>query len=115
LKKSCYFLTLSVSEQLTDLFQNRDVENLLKSASSDSSAKMHSQLDQITALGNDKLLHLSNVTKSVSLSCSIDGVPVFNSSKISMWPILISVNEIPITMRSQFMTLHSLWFGPKKP
>lgn len=51
----------------------------------------------------------------LTLTFSCDGVPVFNSSKFSIWPILCSVNEIPPDIRDKHVLLCGLWFGSSKP
>jgi len=104
INKMSYFLTLSITEQLTDFLENhnmmRHVETYRAGSYDTNVEKLH--------------LFLSN-PYNISLSCNVDGVPVFKSSNIAMWPILVSVNEIPIPVRRRFMMLHSLWFGPNKP
>ena len=46
-----------------------------------------------------------------------DGAPVFKSSKMSLWPIYLVVNELPISCRfnKENLILAGLWFGDKKP
>ena len=46
-----------------------------------------------------------------------DGVPVFKSSKISIWPLLLVINELPYRKRmaTENMLLAGLWFGEKMP
>ena len=44
-----------------------------------------------------------------------DGVPVFKSSKFSIWPILVSIVELDyVDRRKNVMTL-AIWFGKSKP
>jgi hypothetical protein len=51
------------------------------------------------------------------LSCSFntDGVPAFKSSKFSIWPILISLNELPYNVRYRNVVIAALWVGDIKP
>ena len=42
-------------------------------------------------------------------------MPVFQSSKFSIWPILCCVSEIPPESRDKHVLLSALWFGSKKP
>lgn len=51
----------------------------------------------------------------VTLTLNTDGVPFFESSKVSMWPIFLMVNELPYKERIQKLLLAGLWVGPKKP
>ena len=53
--------------------------------------------------------------QSISLTFNCDGVPIFNSSSCSIWPILCTVNELPPYLRKRHVLLVSLWFGSSKP
>lgn len=44
-----------------------------------------------------------------------DGAPVFESSNLSIWPIYIMLNEIPIENRFSSTIVVGLWFGTNKP
>ncbi|KAL7288242.1 hypothetical protein TKK_0017583 [Trichogramma kaykai] len=44
-----------------------------------------------------------------------DGSPVFKSSTHSIWPIQISLNEIPAHVRQKKTITWALWFGKSKP
>uniref|UniRef100_A0ABD2XFI0 Uncharacterized protein n=1 Tax=Trichogramma kaykai TaxID=54128 RepID=A0ABD2XFI0_9HYME len=44
-----------------------------------------------------------------------DGSPVFKSSSYSIWPIQISLNEIPPEIRQKKTITWALWFGKNKP
>ena len=52
---------------------------------------------------------------SLSLTCNIDGVPVFLSSNVSLWPIYYTINELPLIVRRKHVILHALWSGIGKP
>lgn len=53
----------------------------------------------------------------VSFQINTDGVAIFRSSKYSIWPVYLVVNELP--PNSRFARSNSiflgLWFGYKKP
>lgn len=51
----------------------------------------------------------------ITLTFNTDGVPLFESSKFSIWPLLATVNELSFKERTQRVLLAGLWFGPKKP
>lgn len=57
-----------------------------------------------------------NVKKSYA-SClfNSDGSPVFKSSKNSIWPIQIILNELPAEVRMNSPVTWALWFGRDKP
>lgn len=54
---------------------------------------------------------------SISFMWYTDGVPIFKSSKFSMWPFFLVINELPYQERfkRENMIMAGLWFGPKKP
>lgn len=56
-------------------------------------------------------------TSNISLGWYSDGVPVFKSSKVSMWPLYLTINELPfeLRMKRENILLAGIWFGPKKP
>ena len=59
---------------------------------------------------------LSHPSK-ISLSWYTDGVPVFKSSKISVWHFYLSINELPLEIRKkrENTLLAGLWHGDSKP
>ncbi|CAH1254763.1 Hypp1405 [Branchiostoma lanceolatum] len=46
-----------------------------------------------------------------------DGIKVFHSSNYGLWPIYLSLNELPFSMRTrrENMVFAGLWFGEMKP
>ena len=46
-----------------------------------------------------------------------DGISVFKSSKISLWPVLLAITNLPpsIRMNKDNILLAGVWFGPAKP
>ena len=46
-----------------------------------------------------------------------DGVQLFNSSKQSIWPILLSITSLPpgVRMNAENVILAGIWQGPIKP
>jgi len=53
----------------------------------------------------------------VGLILNTDGISVFKSSKLSLWPVLLSiVNLSPsIRMNKDYILLAGVWFGSVKP
>ena len=58
-----------------------------------------------------------NSKDNISFIMNTDGVPVFKSSKVSIWPVFMIINELPYNKRmaKENMLLSGLWFGEKKP
>ena len=54
---------------------------------------------------------------NISFIMNTDGVPVFKSSKVSIWPVYMIINELPYSKRmaKENMLLCGLWFGERKP
>lgn len=54
---------------------------------------------------------------NISLTWNTDGIPLFKSSKMSIWPVYLIVNELPWHMRKKKENLlfYGLWFGDSKP
>ena len=52
---------------------------------------------------------------NLSFNFSFDGSPVYKSSKFSIWPIQLHLNELPPKMRFQNVVLAGLWFGAHEP
>lgn len=55
--------------------------------------------------------------RNISFIYNTDGVPIFKSSKYSLWPLFLAINELPYSQcfRRDNMLLAGLWFGPDKP
>lgn len=58
----------------------------------------------------------SNV-HNLALSLFTDGVPIYKSSKVSMWPVYLVILNLPASIRvnAENVILCGLWVGPKKP
>ena len=54
-------------------------------------------------------------SNDLSLTWNTHGIPVFESSRFSIWPIQSSINELPPHLRGKHVLLNGLWFGDKKP
>lgn len=51
----------------------------------------------------------------ITLQWNTDGVQMFNSSTRAIWPIQISINELPYRDRKDNILLCGLWYGNEKP
>lgn len=65
------------------------------------------------SLPDDFLANSNNIT----FIWNSDGVLLFKSSKISIWPLYLMINELPYKLRikKENMIFAGLWFGPHKP
>lgn len=62
-----------------------------------------------------KLKAKYNTTKWISLQWNTDGIQVFKSSKISVWPIQVMINELSYNDRRENILLVGLWYSTTKP
>jgi len=53
--------------------------------------------------------------KDLTLQLNTDGVVATKSSKLSFWPVLLTINELPLTKRTDNMLLACVWMGKNKP
>lgn len=54
---------------------------------------------------------------NISLFWYTDGIPLFKSSSMSLWPLFFTVNELPYKKRTlkENVLIAGLWFGDSKP
>ncbi len=75
---------------------------------------MHDVLD-----GKEYMKHKDFLSKrgNVSLTLNTDGVALFKSSNISLWPIWVTINELPphVRFNKSNLILAGLWYGDVKP
>ena len=66
---------------------------------------------------SDRGVLSSELPYNVSFTLNTDGVPVFKSSNMSIWPVYLTINELPYNKRKlkSNMLLCGLWFGHSKP
>ena len=73
----------------------------------------------------DGLLYKQHMTANGILACknntsltwNVDGLPLFKSSKYSLWPVYLIVNELPFKLHKlrENIIIAGLWFGENKP
>lgn len=102
-----FFICLPLRDQLQGLLENQPIMN----------GMCQQNRDVVSDVCDGKVYkHLKSLSDSfVSLSFNCDGMPVFQSSKFNIWPLLCSVNEVPPEKRDKHVLLCALWFGSSKP
>lgn len=55
--------------------------------------------------------------RNLALALSTDGVPLYKSSPVSLWPVYLVILNLPaqVRMRAQNIILCAVWVGPTKP
>lgn len=93
LKEGNFFISLSLANQIRDIIQREGLSDCTN-----------------TILGKTDYK-----PGDVSLLWNCDGVPLFNSSSNSLWPIRCIINELPAEVRYKNVVLAGVWFGQGKP
>ena len=118
-KDKCYFLEIPLVNQIQSFFIEDGVYNKLQERFE------YFKVDGVYRDIYDGSLYRSYFNNSgplsypenVSFVLNTDGAPVFKSSKVTIWPLYLVINELPykLRIRKENMLLAGLWFGTKKP
>ncbi|KAL5239188.1 hypothetical protein ACI65C_006598 [Semiaphis heraclei] len=105
-----YFLTFPLKDQIKNLLETNIGTKLCWDYSDDGSIN-----DVISGTMYTKLTVKYNTTKWISLQWNTDGIQDFKSSKISVWPIQVMINELSYNDRRENILLVGLWYSTTKP
>lgn len=117
LDKKEFFVTMNVSSSIKKLLETHQsyYDDVVRN-------KTCREVDKITDIYDGKLyrkfISSLNVNERYSYATGIfnvDGAPVFEGSKCSIYPIQVIINEIPAQERIKNPILCGLWFGKSKP
>lgn len=111
LEEGNFFISIPLKDQLKDILENHNVHDLCFRGDPSGSRVIKDICDGSLY----QTLKSTSKDDFLSLTFNCDGVPVFQSSKFSIWPILCCINEIPPESRDKHVLLCALWFGSKKP
>jgi hypothetical protein len=104
------FLTLSIKTQLQVILNNNISVDLFSSSTNNTikDIKDGNFYQQLKVMSSDRFL---------TLTMNIDGVEIRKGSKISIWPILMVLNELPLNDRYRLENtiIAGIWSGPSKP
>lgn len=113
-----FFIELSIIDQLKALFNRQgfytDLTHRFYRHQTDNIEDIYDGAKYKKYMKKGKFLADRN---NVSLIWNTDGIPVFKSSKYSIWPLYLAVNELPINKQwcSNNVILAGLWFSSQKP
>lgn len=116
-KSGNFFLGSLLGEQLRNVFENTEIPQLVQQKHSLDATRSTTDYTDITSGSQHKTMtgHYTNNLELITLSFNIDGVPIFNSSTSSLWPVFHTINELPAQNRREHMILQCLWYGRGKP
>ena len=117
-QRKCYFACLSIHSQIKDILERHgNWERLNQHVASCKNSNnfcdiINGQLYKSVMLENE-----CGDDAYLSLMFNTDGVPLYSSSGISIWPVYLVLNELPPMMRfsKKNMVLWGVWQGKGKP
>lgn len=117
-KKAPYFLTLNLQSQLKYLFQNPLVQphlghrhNRRKMNENNIEDVYDGELyKQLSAPG--KILDCDH---NFSYIINTDGCQASDSSPVTVWPVFLKINELPLKIRNKNIVLAGIWVDKEKP
>jgi len=120
IKDFSYFVHFSVRNQIKSLFARKDFFTNLQYRFS--RVKLHESNYEDIYDGKlyKELMTPNGILSSknnISLTWNVDGLPLFKSSKFSLWPLYFIINELRYKLRTlkENMIIAGLWFGERKP
>ena len=99
---------MPLKQQLTDFFQSEQIWKYMTTTTN--TTAISEIIDGIKYKAKE-----ISFPSSISLTCNTDGVPIFSSSNIILWPVYYTINELPFIYRRKHIILHALWSGIGKP
>lgn len=112
-KNGNFFIYLPLASQLRDLLENSDI-SLQLGRSRSYRDDVVSDIFDGSEMRKTMLEHNISDT-DLTLLWNCDGVPVFESSGYSIWPLQCVVNELPPEIRKKHVLCMALWFGSSSP
>ena len=104
-----YFLTFDLSVHLREFLERSQFERIVGSSDnkirSIVDGKLYQEIKESIKFGDN----------DYTLTVHYDGIPIFGSSKKSLWPVLVSINELPECVRKTSTFISALWLSEKKP
>ena len=125
IKSTSFFVSLSIAKQVERVLSNRTAYESVCTPGRQNVNDPPETLRDITdgriyrhfraAVLQEQQLQVDQMT--VTFCFNTDGVRVFKSNHYDIWPIYLSILELPESVRllSQNMIMASTWHGPKKP
>lgn len=111
-----FFAIIDPTEQITQYLQQHDkYYNWVMNERSHGENEMSEVYDGEKYREFRSLLEEAFKHRYVALALSTDGVLVFKSSKYSIWPVFLMINEIPIEFRFKSLITCGIWFGKTDP
>ena len=114
-----YFLELDIPSQVLSILSRKNIQCAIKKSKSEKKSGLTDVTDgeiyQKLCAGNGPLSTL--FPYNISFTLNTDGVNIVKSSAYSIWPVYLTINELPYSIRKQKhnMIVAGLWFSEHKP
>ena len=110
-QKDSYFVTFPLDSVLKEFLESDYSDAHLSQPNDDGT--LSSVVDGLRYNQLKNQLNLS--ADDFTFTMHVDGVPLFNSSKKSMWPVLLSINELKEKERKESIFVAGIWISKRKP
>lgn len=115
--RGSFFVGLPLEKQIASVLSDDNVKTeLLKSLEEtvEPVACSASDIKQGTMYANSRR-KLKCKKHDLTVTMNADGGSMFNSSNYSIWPVQLTINELPPRLRWNTILLPLLWYGSKHP
>ncbi|PFX13893.1 hypothetical protein AWC38_SpisGene21989 [Stylophora pistillata] len=118
-QRNLYFVTVSIEQQLTKLLERNSIWMKIQQYKDTPNCSSNIR-DIVDGTVYRKFKEpggfLSNKA-NLTLLFNTDGIPLYKSSKVNIWPVFLAINELPPEERfaKKNMILWGLWQGKGKP
>ncbi|XP_071509828.1 uncharacterized protein [Diadema antillarum] len=113
-----FFVTANLKSQIKALFERNDIGAHLSYRNTRQKAKQNNIEDIYDGKFYKEMMEPEQPLpdpNNYSYSFNSDGMPIFQSSKYSIWPLYIMINELPPHLRNKNLILAGVWFGKNEP
>ncbi|XP_074107793.1 uncharacterized protein LOC141533036 [Cotesia typhae] len=116
-----FFLTLNFAHQLKQVLENLEVQEALFNNDNQECNEEENVIRNITdgqtykKLSNLGPIEILSDKYNLSYTFNTDGCQAAKSSKLSIWPIYASINELPAKLKSKHLIMTGLWVDKVEP
>ncbi|KAG0423089.1 hypothetical protein HPB47_001124 [Ixodes persulcatus] len=115
--KGSYFVGLPLEAQLLLVLADEDVRQKLVESLANVSAPRSTAKSEVTDgdFYHQQRAKLGCGPHDLTVSMNADGSPIFKSPHYAIWPVQLTLNELPPCLRWRSVILPLLWYGAKHP
>lgn len=111
-----FFVYIPIEPQIKSLLSNTNLYQILTKPDMETMLNEEVIHDITSAcLYRELVLNGQFGGNDLSLLWNTDGIPVFNSSNYSIWPLQATINELPPHLRKSNVLLLGLWWFSSPP